>query len=116
MENRKKEWDLQMIKDFINPTHFIRRVGRTTILAKAFVELAEENPETYIILFDHYPGRIATENLIRSINNLIAMYNNDFGAKQYNARFNLIKNNEGWNIIYSYRLKDEIIFYGKKDK
>ena len=35
----------------------IRRTGRTHLLAKVFIELAIENPEQHIHVFDHYQGR-----------------------------------------------------------
>lgn len=50
-----------------------RRTGRTTIMAKAFMRIAKENPGEKIQFHDHYPGKEGTRSMEDTLRRLLRM-------------------------------------------
>lgn len=49
------EWNYQQIKDLLDSTDRKRSIGRTTIMIRVFLDIAKENPNAYIPIWDHHP-------------------------------------------------------------
>lgn len=56
--NDGEEIIIEFLKRLYDPNgRKYRRSGRTTIMAKAFMRIAKENPGVKIQFHDHYPGK-----------------------------------------------------------
>lgn len=75
---KEYNWDIQQIKDLLDHTERKRRIGRTTVMAKAYVLLAYENPEALIKIMDHWPSSNAVDHMM----SVVADEIRDWNAKQ----------------------------------
>lgn len=109
-EERKEEnfvdpcynWNLQMIKDLIDPTDKVRGVGRSSILMNAYMELAFENIDIKIEVRDHFIGHAENERwFAEQLLNKINIANQNMLEKCYRTRFGLIQDKRSYFIIYS---------------
>lgn len=101
MEEFKNRWDLNMIKDFIDPTDRLRRTGKTTTLVKAYILLAMENKDVTFQIRDHFPAHEADKHLVEEIRKQIAKENEErFEKNGYRTRFVMTKDN---NLVCSHK-------------
>lgn len=84
------KWDLQMIKDLIDPTDRVRATGRTTILATAYMELAKENRGHNIQIRDHFIGKRADNYLADKLQKMINKENEELNKKANRTFYSLI--------------------------
>lgn len=100
-----KDWDIEMIKDLLNPTDHIRRAGRTSAIIKAYIELAKENPDFKIPLHDHFPTERATRSMIHDLEEEVYKSNKILEDGFYKSRFLLKIDNINRNsmvLIYTH--------------
>lgn len=107
------KWDIQMIKDLIDPTDRVRMIGRSTILAEAIIQLAKENPEERIRIRDHYCSENnehrADEHLSSMIAKEIFLLNKELASKFNRSRFEIIKRYDKYYLAFSH-LPEQLIY------
>lgn len=71
MTSDNRELLIDFFTKFYDPFDANRQVGRSQILAEAFIKIAIKYPNEWIIPVDHLDGKRHVENMVRKIQLLV---------------------------------------------
>ncbi len=78
-----------------------RAIGKSTLLAIAFIETAHNYPNYPVHIFDHFPGEMAKDHMIGIIHNLLS-----------------VRKITSHDAVYEYRInpRNKTLIYAKREQ